>query len=150
MKSLPPLRHVLFALSLTLLAACGGFRLRPVAPEYSPADVRPIGSVVVTLADSMDEKQRRICEKYGVAPEMERVLYESLGATGSPEHAYASVVITSIRHSAVGPSRMHTETVVVAPDGAIIKELSHDSTSMQSKAIRRVAQDIVRKVANDI
>jgi hypothetical protein len=150
MTTLTHPRHILFALSLTLLAACGGFRLKPVAPEYSPSDVRPIGSVVVTLADTMEEKQRRVCEKYGVAPEMERVLYDSLGATGSPEDAYASVVITSIRHSSFGPSRMHTETVVVAPDGAIIKELSHDSTSIQSKAIRRVAQDIVRKVANDI
>jgi hypothetical protein len=148
MTTLSSHRYVVVLLSLTLLAACGGFRLKPVAPEY--ADVRPVGMVTVALSDSMEEKQRRICEKYNVAFEMERVLNISVGSTGSPEHAHVAVEITSIRHSGFGPSRMHTETVVLAPDGMVIKQFGSDSTSMQSKAIRRVAQDIVRKVANEI
>ncbi|MCA9614494.1 MAG: hypothetical protein KC586_17180 [Myxococcales bacterium] len=45
---------------------------------------------------------------------------------------------------------MHTRTRVLAADGAVLEEFEQDSTSLRSKAIGRVAQDMVRRVAEAI
>lgn len=141
---------IVLVVSLALASACGGFQLDPVTPAAASDSVRPIGQVTVALSPGMEEDQREVCEKKGVAAEMQRVLAQSLGATGSPNDARVEVVIGSIRHAAFGPSRMHTDTRVVAPDGSVLEQFESDSTSIRSKAIGRVAQDIVRQVADAI
>lgn len=143
-------RSLFFVVVLGFGSACGGFQLDPVTPTATSDAVRPVGQIVVSLDPSMEEDQREVCEKKGVATEMQRVLSESLGATGSADHPRVEVRITSIRHAAFGPSRMHTETRLVSPDGSVLEEVSLDSTSIRSKAIGRVAQDMVRQLADAI
>ncbi|MCB9616321.1 MAG: hypothetical protein H6722_28130 [Sandaracinus sp.] len=140
----------LFLAALTLGSACGGFQLDPVTPSAATDSVRPVGRVVVTLDPAMEEDQRAVCEKKGVAAEMQRVLAQSLSATGGESDARVEVRITSIRHRSFGPSRMHTQTRVVAPDGTVLEEFEQDSTSIRAKAIGRVAQDMVQRVADAI
>jgi hypothetical protein len=141
---------IVLVASLALASACGGFQLDPVTPTAAASAVRPIGQVTVVVAPGMNEDQREVCEKKGIAAEMQRVLAQSLGATGAPSDPRVEVVIGSIRYAAFGPTRMHTDTRVVAPDGSVLRQFESDSTSIRSKAIGRVAQDIVQKVADAI
>ncbi|MBO6938435.1 MAG: hypothetical protein JJ863_25935 [Deltaproteobacteria bacterium] len=139
-------------LALVLLAGCGGFRLAPVTPASMPGSVAanmPISVVTVSESPALDAKMVRVLQKYQVAPEMERVLALSLG-TGQPGGATVNVVITSIRWSNWGPSRMHTQTTVVGPDGAVLKTFETESVTMRSKAIKPVAQDTVQQVADRV
>jgi len=138
--------------ALVLLAGCGGFRLNPVAPASAPGSVAatmPISAVTVTESPALDAKQVRVLQKYQVAPEMQRVLGLSLNA-GQPGGATVNVVITSIRWSNWGPSRMHTQITVVGPDGAVLKTFETESVTMRSKAIRPVAQDTVQQIADRV
>ena len=146
-------RAVLSGLVMVVLAGCGGFRLNPVSPVNIPGSVRasmPIAAVRVEISPGMDDGQARVLEKYQVAPEMERVLTMSLGANKAPNGAVVNVVLTSIRHSSFGPSRMHSSTTVVGPDGAVLKSFEAESFSMRSKALERVAQDHVQKLADGV
>lgn len=144
------LSSLVLVATLALGSACGGFQLDPVTPAAAAGSVRPVGQVVVSLDPSMEADQREVCENKGVALEMQRVLAQSLSVTGSPDDPRVEVRITSIRHAAFGPSRMHTETQIIAPDGTVLEQLSNDSTSIRSKAIGRVAQDMVQRVADAI
>jgi hypothetical protein len=142
---------MLFA-GLVFLAGCGGFRLNPVSPANIPGSVRatmPITAVSVSISPAMDAGQARVLNKYQVAPEMQRVLGISLGA-GQPGGATVNVQLTAIRHSSWGPSRMHSQTTVLGPDGAVLKSFEAESVTMRSKAIKRVAQDHVQKLADGV
>ena len=145
-------RTMLPLVALVLLAGCGGFRLNPVAPVNMPGSVAanmPITAITVTESPTLDAKQVKVLRKYQVAPEMQRVLGLSMNA-GQPGGATVNVVITSIRWSNWGPSRMHTQTTVVGPDGAVLKTFETESVTMRSKAIKPVAQDTVQQIADRI
>ncbi len=138
---------------LAVLAGCGGFALDPVSPANVPGSVRatmPISAVSVSVSPQMEADQQQVLARYKVDGEMQRVLSLSLNANGQPGGATVNVVLTSIRHSAFGPSRMHSSTTVVGPDGAVLKTFEAESVSMRSKALKRVAQDHVQKVADGV
>jgi len=138
--------------AVVLLAGCGGFQLNPVAPANIPGSVSanmPISAVSVTVSPTMDARQAAVLNKYQVAPEMERVLSLSLGA-GQPGGATVNVAVTSIRYSNWGPSRMHCQTTVLGPDGAVLKTFETESVTMRSKALKRVAQDQVQQLADGV
>jgi len=138
---------------LAVLAGCGGFTLRPVSPAANvPGSVMatmPISAVNVSVAPEMDADQQRVLAKFQVAAEMQRVLSLSLNA-GQPGGATVNVVLTSIRHSNFGPSRMHSTTTIVGPDGGVLKSYEAESVSMRSKALKLVAQDHVQQVADRV
>jgi len=146
--------HILNAImALVLLGGCGGFTLRPVSPANVPGSVAatmPITTVTVSVAPEMNADQQRVLAKYQVDAEMERVLNMSLNATGQQGGATVNVVLTSIRHSTFGPSRMHSTTTVLGPDGAVLKTFESESVSMRSKALKPVAQDHVQQVADRV
>ena len=145
------LRSALLASAL-LLAACGSFQLDPVTPSNPPGSLRdsmPISAVSVQVSPAMEPDQQRVLAKYAAAAEMERVLGLSLRA-GQPGGATVTVTLESIRFSSFGPSRMHSVTHVVGLDGAVMKSFESESVSMQSKALERVAQDHVQKIADGI
>ncbi len=145
-------RTMMPLVGLVLLAGCGGFVLDPVAPASIPGSVAanmPITAVTVVESPALNAKQVRVLQKYQVAMEMERVLGLSLNA-GQPGGATVNVVITSVRWSNYGPSRMHSQTTVVGPDGAVLKTFESESVTMRSKALRPVAQDQVQQIADRI
>lgn len=138
---------------LVVLAGCGGFTLNPVSPANVPGSVRatmPISAVSVSVSPQMEADQQQVLARYKVDGEMQRVLAMSLNANGQPGGATVNVVLTSIRHSAFGPSRMHSSTTVVGPDGSVLKTFEAESVSMRSKALKRVAQDHVQKLADGV
>lgn len=138
--------------TLAMVTGCGGFTLSPVSPAGVPGSVAatmPISAVTVSIAPEMNADQQQVLNRYMVPAEMERVLGLSLNA-GQPGGATVNVVLTSIRHSNFGPSRMHSTTTVVGPDGSVLKTFEAESVSMRSKALKRVAQDHVQKVADGV
>lgn len=142
-------------LAVLLMTGCGPFQLDPVTPESAPDSVlgeMSVGSVDVSLAQGMEADQRQVMESERVAPEMQRVLTAAFqnagGGGGGP--ATVNVTVTSIRYSAFGPTRMHTKTEVLDPDGSVVNSFENESMSMRSKALERVAQDMVQKIANNI
>lgn len=140
------------AVALAVLSGCGGFALNPVSPASVPGSVAatmPITAVDVTVAPEMNADQQQVLDRYQVPAEMQRVLGLSLNA-GQPGGATVNVVLTSIRHSNFGPSRMHSTTTVLGPDGAVLKTFEAESVSMRSKALKRVAQDHVQKIADGV
>jgi hypothetical protein len=144
---------MLQVVALLALTGCGGFTLSPVSPAAGvPGSVRatmPITAVNVSVAPEMNADQQQVLAKYRVAAEMQRVLGLSLNA-GQPGGATVNVVLTSIRHSSFGPSRMHSTTTVVGPDQGVLKTFEAESVTMRSKALKRVAQDHVQKVADGV
>lgn len=141
-------------IGLALLGAtgCGGFQLSPVTPANGPGSVKasmPISNVTVKISPSMEQDQQQVLNRHGVPAEIQRVLGISLGA-GQPGGASVQVLLTSIRHSSFGPSRMHSTTTVVGPDGAVMKTFEAESVSMRSKALARVAQDHVQRLADGV
>lgn len=105
-------------------------------------------NVVVTVDASMAADQQEIMTRYQVAPEMQRVLSMSTSASaGGPT---INVAITSIRFSRFGPTRMHSRTDVVAPDGSVLNSFENESMSMRSRALERVAQDHVQRIVDSL
>ena len=146
-------RVIPLSLSLALLlGGCGGFQLRPVAPATMPGSVwaaMPISALEVRIDPAMNLDQQHVLGRYRVAEEMERVLGLSVGV-GQPGGATVQVVLTSIRHSNFGPSRMQSRTTVTGPDGQVLNVFEAESISMRSKALKLVAQDHVQKIADAI
>jgi hypothetical protein len=141
-------------LSALVLAGCGPFQLDPVTPAKAPDSVlaeRSISKVQVSLDQGMAADQRQVMENQRVHQEMERVLGNALTQAGSGDQtATVQVTVTSIRYSTFGPTRMHTKTEVTAPDGTVLKSFENESMSLQSKALERVAQDMVQKIADGV
>lgn len=143
------LRPLLFA-ALVLATACGGgggFQLSPVTPQSGVNVQAQAASVSVDPAMAAD--QQEIMTRYQVAAEMQRVLALSTNARTGVGPTI-NTTVTSIRFSRFGPTRMHSRTEVVAPDGSVLKSFENESVSMRSRALEHVAQDHVQRIVDSI
>lgn len=132
-------------------AACGGggggFQLSSVTPQNGVTVQSQ--AVNVSIDPAMAADQQEIMARYQVALEMQRVLEMSTNA-GAGVGPTINTTITSIRFSRFGPTRMHSRTEVVAPDGSVLKSFENESVSMRSRALEHVAQDHVQRIVDSI
>lgn len=136
-------------------AGCAGFHLDPVTPQSGPTSVTrsmPVSTVNVIVSSSMPADQQNVLRKYAVAPAMQQALLTSFQNAGKagPNGATVNVTLTRVRFSAWGPTRMHSQTQVIGQNGQQLKSFENESFSMRSKALSRVAQDQLRKIASNI
>ncbi|HJK93275.1 MAG TPA: hypothetical protein RMH85_26685 [Polyangiaceae bacterium LLY-WYZ-15_(1-7)] len=138
-------RLMLFA-PLLLSVACAGFEVHPVQPSAEGS----VAEVQVQLDPALGEDRREALVDYDAVRHMREALRGSLAAGEGPA---LRVTITEFRNGSFGPTRMRARADLVAPDGAVLRSVEADSTTMRggtTKKARRVAQDVVEQIVRQI
>lgn len=137
---------IAIALGVLLSACSSAVGLHPVSPKSELG----WSGVSVTTLEALEGDKEEMLDEFSVIPAMTGALEKSFQTAGGDS---LRVVITQFRVG-WGPARMHAVAEVISAEGAVLKKVDADSTTVRKhikwKRTRRVAQDIVNKLVQGL
>ncbi len=137
---------IAIALGVLLSACSAAVPLQPASPKSELG----WSGVSVTTVEALEGDKKERLDRHQVIPAMTGALEKSFQTAGGES---LRVAITQFRVG-WGPTRMHATAEVVSADGAVLKKVDADSTTIRKhikwKRIRVVAQDIVNKLVQGL